>query len=130
MAFAGDVRRASALPILIDPPEKGILNSAEFAMRCVGLTVFAYVKGEELMAIARILDSGANAILADCAYADTSPAVHFEPGTGARINIDGNGKASPGPRQFSAVLTGDRHTVDGGRMPIFERPNGSAGRSR
>ena len=35
-------------------------------------------------------------------------------------------------RQFSAVLTGDRHerAVDGGRMPIFKRPHRGAGRSR
>ena len=79
--------RAGSLPALIDHPEKGTLNSQEFAARCVGLTVFGFVKGDELWAIARILDSGANEILQ--AGADTSPAVTFAPGTGARIDIGG-----------------------------------------
>jgi hypothetical protein len=53
------------------------------------VTVHGFVKGDELWAIARILDSGANGILAAGAYEDTSPAVTFEPGTGTRIEIDG-----------------------------------------
>jgi colicin import membrane protein len=82
-------RRATGLPILIDHPASGTLNSQEFAARCVGVTTYAYVRGDELWAIARILDAGANAILAAGAYKDTSPAVTFAPGTGARIEIDG-----------------------------------------
>ena len=81
--------RATGLPVLVDHPESGTLNSPEFAARCVGVTTYAYVRGDELWAIARILDSGANAILAAGAYQDTSPAVTFAPGTGARIEIDG-----------------------------------------
>jgi colicin import membrane protein len=82
-------RRATGLPILIDHPASGTLDSPEFAARCVGVTTYAYVRGDELWAIARILDSGANEILAAGAYEDTSPAVTFEPGTGARIDIGG-----------------------------------------
>jgi colicin import membrane protein len=81
--------RAASMPVLVDHPEKSVLNSPEFAARCVGVTVFAYVRGDELWAIARILDSGANEILSAGAYADTSPAVTFAPGTGARIDIGG-----------------------------------------
>jgi colicin import membrane protein len=81
--------RAGSLPVLIDHPERGVLSSLEFAARCVGVTVHGYVRGDELWAIARILDSGANEILATGAYEDTSPAVTFAPGTGARIEIDG-----------------------------------------
>jgi hypothetical protein len=81
--------RATGLPVLVDHPEKGVLNSPEFAARCVGVTTYAYVRGDELWAIARILDSGANGILAAGAYTDTSPAVTFAPGTGTRIEIDG-----------------------------------------
>jgi colicin import membrane protein len=81
--------RATGLPVLIDHPENGTLSSQEFANRCVGMTTYAYVKGDELWAIARVLDSGANEILLDGAYEDTSPAVTFEPGTGARIDIGG-----------------------------------------
>src|ERR1700730_3098082 len=81
--------RAASLPVLVDHPEKGVLNSPEFAARCVGVTVHGYVRGDELWAIARILDSGANEILLAGAYEDTSPAVTFAPGTGARIDIGG-----------------------------------------
>ena len=81
--------RAASRPVLVDHPERGVLNSPEFAARCVGVTVHGYVRGDELWAIARILDSGANEILAAGAYEDTSPAVTFAPGTGARIDIGG-----------------------------------------
>jgi hypothetical protein len=64
--------RATGLRVLVDHPESGVLNSPEFAMRCVGVTVFGYTKGDELWAIARILDSGANEILQAGAYEDTS----------------------------------------------------------
>ena len=81
--------RAAALPVLIDHPASGTLNSPEFAARCVGVTTYAYVRGDELWAIARVLDAGANEILLAGAYEDSSPAVIFAPGTGARIEIDG-----------------------------------------
>jgi colicin import membrane protein len=94
------VARAASLPVLVDHPEKGMLNSPEFANRCVGVTTFAYVRCDELWAIARILDKGANEILAAGAYEDTSPAVTFAPGTGARIEIDG--KVPDGKRRVDA----------------------------
>jgi hypothetical protein len=81
--------RAASIPVLVDHPASGTLSSQEFAARCVGMTTYAYIKGDELWAIARILDRGANEILLDGAYEDTSPAVTFEPGTGARLDIDG-----------------------------------------
>jgi hypothetical protein len=81
--------RCSCIPILMGHPEIGILNSREFADRCVGNTVHAFVKDDELWGIARILDAGANEILASGGYNDTSPAVVFDPGSGTRIEIDG-----------------------------------------
>lgn len=81
--------RAGSLPVLVDHPESGVLNSPEFAARCVGVTVHGYIRGNELWAIGRVLDSGANEILAAGAYEDTSPAVIFAPGTGAKIDIGG-----------------------------------------
>ena len=96
--------RAASLPVLIDHPEKGTLNSPEFAARCVGLTVLGFVKGDELCAIARILDSGANEILLAGAYEDTSPAVTFMPGAGARIDIDGKSLLiEPDPMLFDHI---------------------------
>ena len=81
--------RAGCLPVLVDHPKIGVLTSAEFAARCVGVTVLGYVRGSELWAIARILDAGANEILVTGQYEDTSPAVTFEPSSGARIAVDG-----------------------------------------
>ena len=72
--------RAASLPVLVDHPEKGVLNSPEFAARCVGVTTFAYVKDDELWAVARILDRGANAILLAGAYEDTSSGCDFRAG--------------------------------------------------
>src|ERR1700731_4556863 len=79
--------RASSLPVLVDHPEGGLLNSQEFAARCVGMTVHGFVRGGDLWAIARILDSGANEILAAGAYETTSPAVTFAPEAGMRIEV-------------------------------------------
>ena len=81
--------RAVGLPVLVDHPAKGTLNSQEFAARCVGVTVYGYVRGNELWPIARILDAGANAILLAGHYEDTSPAMTFAPGTGTTIQVDG-----------------------------------------
>jgi colicin import membrane protein len=81
--------RCSCIPILMGHPEIGVLNSREFADRCVGNTVHTFVEGDELRGVARILDAGANEILASGGYNDTSPAVVFDPGSGARIEIDG-----------------------------------------
>ena len=83
------VARAAALPVLVDHPDGGALSSQEFAKRCVGLTIFAYVRDEELWAVAQIVDAGANAILLDGLHQDTSPAVTFAPGTGVKIDVDG-----------------------------------------
>src|ERR1700730_6775528 len=80
------VARAVGLPVLIDHPVDGTLTSTEFASRCVGVTTFAFVRGDDLMAIARILDAGANALLATGEIADTSPACVLEPGSGQRID--------------------------------------------
>src|ERR1700731_1622319 len=83
------VARAVGLPVLIDHPIDGMLTSTEFASRCVGITTFAFVRGDDLMAIARILDAGANALLATGEIDDTSPACVFERGSGQRIDVDG-----------------------------------------
>ena len=57
----------------------------------------------ELWAVARILDAGANAILLAGAYEDTSPAVTFAPGTDARIEIDGKTCLIEAPRCSSTI---------------------------
>ena len=80
-------QRCAALPVLFEHPRDGMLTSAEFAARCIGLTVLSYIKDEELWAVARILDANANALLEAGEIGDTSPAVTFEPGSGQRIFV-------------------------------------------
>jgi hypothetical protein len=80
-------RRCLGLPVVMEHPEGGTLNSAEFSARAVGVIVYSFVRDSDLMGVARILDKQAIEILKD--GADTSPAVQFAPDSGARIEIDG-----------------------------------------
>jgi hypothetical protein len=73
--------------VIVDHPESSVLNSQEFARRCIGMIVHAFVRDSDLMGVARILD--ANAIEGMKQGADTSPAVVFSPGTGRTITVDG-----------------------------------------
>ncbi len=79
-------RRCLGLPVVMEHPDAGILNSQEFAARAVGMIVYSFVRESDLMGVARILDAAAIEILKE--GADTSPAVQFAPDTGARIMID------------------------------------------
>jgi hypothetical protein len=80
-------RRCLGLPVVMEHPAAGLLDSAEFGARAVGMIVYSFVRESDLMGVARILDAAAIEILAG--GADTSPAVQFAPNTGARITIDG-----------------------------------------
>jgi colicin import membrane protein len=80
-------RRCLGLPVVMEHPEGGMLNSPEFAARAVGMIVYSFVRGSDLMGVARVLDAAAIEILKE--GADTSPALQFAPGTGARIDIGG-----------------------------------------
>jgi hypothetical protein len=80
-------RRCLGLPVVMEHPDAGILNSAEFGARAVGMIVYSFVRDTDLMGVARILDKQAIEILKE--GADTSPAVQFTPDSGARIEIDG-----------------------------------------
>jgi hypothetical protein len=79
-------RRCLGLPVVMKHPDAGILNSQEFATRAVGMIVYSFVRGSDLMGVARILDAAAIEILQE--GADTSPAVQFGPDTGARVMVD------------------------------------------
>jgi hypothetical protein len=80
-------RRCLGLPVVIEHPEGGVLNSSEFAARAVGMIVYSFVRDSDLMGVARILDQPAIELLKE--GADTSPAVQFAPNIGTRITIDG-----------------------------------------
>src|SRR4030088_2757047 len=52
-------RRCLGLPVVMEHPDAGILNSAEFAARAVGMVVYSFVRDSDLMGVARILDKSA-----------------------------------------------------------------------
>jgi hypothetical protein len=88
MWLSGEMqRRCLGLPVVMEHPAAGILNSAEFAQRAVGMIVYSFVRDLDLMGVARILDKAAIEILKE--GADTSPAVQFAPNSGTHITIDG-----------------------------------------
>ena len=80
-------RRCLGLPVVMEHPSAGILNSAEFGARAVGMIVYSFVRDTDLMGVARILDKQAIEILKE--GADTSPAVSFAPDSGVRLEVDG-----------------------------------------
>jgi hypothetical protein len=80
-------RRCLGLPIVVEHPAAGILNSMEFGARAVGMIVYSFVRDTDLMGVARILDKQAIEILKE--GADTSPAVSFAPDSGVRLEVDG-----------------------------------------
>ena len=82
------VERVAGLPVIMEHPPVGTLNSHEFAMRAVGACLFGFVRDDELWAVARVLDRQANELMLE--GLDTSPGVQFAPDAGARIEVDGN----------------------------------------
>jgi 8-oxo-dGTP pyrophosphatase MutT (NUDIX family) len=70
------LNRCNGLPVIWEHPEKGSLDTKEFAERIVGTITFAYIKGDEVWGIARIIDEPAIiGILGK--QLSTSPAVVF-----------------------------------------------------
>lgn len=71
-------RRIIGVPVIIDHPPGAVLDGPEFNNRVVGVVVLGFVRGDELWAIARIVDKDA-AKMIDQGNFDTSPAVIFDP---------------------------------------------------
>jgi hypothetical protein len=62
----GSAKKCSAdfgLPVVMEHPDAGMLNSVEFAARAVGMVVYSFVRDSDLMGVARILDAAAIEIL-------------------------------------------------------------------
>lgn len=68
------VARCNGLPVIVDHPSKGPLNSKEYEDRNVGSVFLPYIKGTEVWAIAKILDDGAAQLMRD-EQLSTSPFV-------------------------------------------------------
>lgn len=68
------LNRCNGLPVILEHPDKGILNSEEFQKRTIGTVLLPYIKGDEVWGIAKIYDAGA-AELMQSEQLSTSPSV-------------------------------------------------------
>ena len=68
------LERCQGLPVIVQHPEKRVLNSEEFAKRVIGSIMLPYIKGDEVWGIARIYDAEAAEAIQAMALS-TSPSV-------------------------------------------------------
>lgn len=81
--------RVCGVPLIAEHPEKQVLDGDTFYASVVGVCVLGFVDGKNLMAIARVIDRRACAII-DTGKFDTSPAVLFAPSSGTTLVLDGD----------------------------------------
>lgn len=87
----GFLDRCNGLPVILEHPNKEMLDSKEYADRNVGSIVYPYIRGEEVWGIARILDQPTAEYMREH-QVSTSPAVVFaDPGVNETIEV-GDGK--------------------------------------
>ena len=80
------VERARGMPVVWVHPEGDMLDTQEFANRVIGSITYAWVRGDELMGVARILDADAAALLRDGEW-DTSPGVMYAADASKKLTI-------------------------------------------
>lgn len=68
------LERCQGLPVILEHPQKNILNSQEFTDRIIGTVMLPYVKGDEIWAVSKIYDMPAARML-ETEKLSTSPAV-------------------------------------------------------
>lgn len=90
---AATMERIAGLPVIVEHPERGSLNSAEYARRAVGNVQYPYIadrngfenagEGPDIWAVVRIYDDATlDALLSH--QLSTSPAVVFRPSDGSQ----------------------------------------------
>jgi hypothetical protein len=87
----GFLDRCNGLPVILEHPNKEMLNTEEYRKRNIGSITYPYIKGDEVWGIARILDEQA-AHLMERLDLSTSPAVVFLPRSGNERIDAGDGK--------------------------------------
>jgi len=80
-------QRVIGLPLLIGQPATGIIDSNEFVERICGFIVYATVRNDSLIAVARVLSNDAVAILD--AGISAAPACQFSSDDFVHVNADG-----------------------------------------
>lgn len=68
------VQRCMGLPVIMQHPEKALLNSDEFGARVVGTIMLPYLKGDEVWGVAKVYDADTIEIL-ETEQMSTSPGV-------------------------------------------------------
>lgn len=68
--------RCNGLPVILEHPDKSILNSEEFSNRVIGTIMLPYISNDDVWGIARIYDDSAIQMMAG-EQMSTSPAVVF-----------------------------------------------------
>lgn len=82
------VKRCNGLPVIMEHPEKKMLDTAEFNDRIVGTIMLPYIQGDEVWGIARIYDAPTGQMMAENQLS-TSPAVVFtDPSVNQILSID------------------------------------------
>lgn len=79
------LKRCNGLPVILDHPEKSVLNAEEFAARISGSVMLPYIKGDEVWGISRIYAQDTIDVFEDARKnnkpVSTSPTVVFDAGS-------------------------------------------------
>ena len=129
--------RVGGLPLIWEHPERGSLNSDEFADRVIGTCMFGFIEGNDVWAIARVYDDEAIKLMSEDQLS-TSPGVVFGPKDGniSKTNDEGDTlliEGIPSTLCHLAVcergvwdVNQDPHGVQNDLLPPTEGPSGMA----
>lgn len=81
------VDRCAGLQVLMEHPEKNLLDGKEYQNRAIGSIMFAYIRGDEVWGIAKIYDDVAIAMMVDQPMS-TSPAVVLKDPENGKHELD------------------------------------------
>jgi len=109
-------QRVAGVPLVDDHPDKNRLDGPEFYRRVVGMLLLGFDRGDELWAVARVIDAGAAEILGGGEY-DTSPGVVYAP--------DAQGQMVETDRGEKLLIEGVPSLID--HLALIDTRGGNAG---
>jgi hypothetical protein len=112
--------RCAGVPVVFWHQKGGVLSTKEFVDRTVGMIFFAYIKGDEVWAIARIYDENAAKIISSEQWS-TSPTVIFrDPSVNSKVTLeDGKTLLIEGkPSLIDSLAICEKGVWDKGGPPI------------
>jgi hypothetical protein len=112
-------QRVCGLPLIAEHPLSATLDGPAFYQRIVGILVFGFPEGSDLMGIARVIDEQAAAIIESGNW-DTSPSVAFELGQNLKLKAgDDTVLIEENPAQLDHLAL--VNTEDGRRRGVWNR---------